>query len=62
MYAHLFHSHFSQLQEQGVEAHLNSSFKHIMYFILEFDLVPKQELLPLKNLILVLLDKTEADI
>jgi len=57
VYAHIFHSHFSQVQEAGGEAHLNSSFKHLMYFILEFNLVEEDELLPLKNLITLLKEK-----
>ena len=54
MYAHVFHSHFAQLKSQGAEAHLNSSFKHMTFFILEFDLIEENELKPLDNLIQIL--------
>jgi len=35
----------------GEEAHLNTCFKHFYYFITEFSLVDKKELLPLQELI-----------
>lgn len=35
----------------GEEAHLNTCFKHFYYFIDEFDLVDKREMLPLQELI-----------
>jgi MOB kinase activator 1 len=57
LYAHIFHTHFGEVEARGAEAHLNSSFKHLMYFILEFDLVEEAELAPLKNLIKILTDK-----
>eukprot|EP01083_Nonionella_stella_P083940 232186_1 len=51
LYAHVYHSHFTQIQELGFEAHLNTCFKHLTYFIVEFDLVPSRELLPLRQLL-----------
>ena len=36
----------------GAEPHLNTCFKHYMYFVYEFNLIPnKQELAPLQELI-----------
>ena len=36
----------------GAEPHLNTCFKHYMYFVNEFDLIPrKEELQPLQELI-----------
>ena len=35
----------------GEEAHLNTSFKHFVYFIQEFELIDKKELAPLHELI-----------
>jgi len=32
----------------GEEAHLNTSFKHFVYFIQEFELIDKKELAPLQ--------------
>lgn len=57
LYAHIFYSHFESIQNKGAEAHLNSSFKHLVYFILEFDLVETAELVPLKDLIKKLTDR-----
>ena len=42
----------------GAEPHLNTCFKHYMYFVYEFNLIPrKEELQPLQELI----DKLMAD-
>ena len=35
----------------GEEAHLNTSFKHFVYFIQEFELIDRKELAPLQELI-----------
>ncbi|KAJ3446049.1 mob kinase activator 1b [Anaeramoeba flamelloides] len=57
VYAHMYHDHFSQIVTLGEEAHLNTSFKHFIYFVNEFKLVDKKELAPLKELIETLLNK-----
>jgi len=36
VYAHIYHAHFKQIQTLGADAHLNTCFKHFMYFVLEF--------------------------
>lgn len=52
VYAHIYHSHFKVIvQELGEEAHLNTSFKHFVYFIKEYHLVSKKEMLSLSELI-----------
>jgi len=51
VYAHVYYSHFEQVKELGAESHLNSSFQHFAYFVLEFHLIPEEELRPLKKLI-----------
>jgi len=51
IYAHIYHSHFKQIQALGADAHLNTCFKHFMYFVLEFKLVDAKELAPCKELI-----------
>mmetsp|Transcript_17286 Transcript_17286/g.25728 ORF Transcript_17286/g.25728 Transcript_17286/m.25728 type:complete len:202 (+) Transcript_17286:57-662(+) len=51
VYAHIYHSHFAKIVALGEEAHLNTSFKHFIYFIQEFHLVDKKELVPLAELI-----------
>jgi len=51
VYAHIYYSHFHKIVSLGEEAHLNTCFKHFYYFITEFGLVDKKELLPLQDLI-----------
>ncbi|XXQ38344.1 Thioredoxin domain-containing protein [Plasmodiophora brassicae] len=58
LYGHIYYSHFEKIQDIGAEAHLNSCFKHLIYFINEFKLVDKKELAPLQKLI----DKLLPDI
>jgi hypothetical protein len=47
----------------GAEAHLNTCFKHFIYFVHEFKLIDPKELQPLKDLIDSLMgrDKKGAD-
>jgi hypothetical protein len=40
-----------QLRDLGVEAHLNTAFKHFYLFIREFDLVQMKDMEPLKEAI-----------
>ena len=42
---------FQEIVSLGEEAHLNTSFKHFVYFIQEFELIDKKELAPLRELI-----------
>ncbi|ELT99752.1 hypothetical protein CAPTEDRAFT_21709 [Capitella teleta] len=51
VYAHIYHQHFGQVIQLEEEAHLNTSFKHFIFFVQEFDLVDKRELAPLQELI-----------
>lgn len=51
VYAHVYHSHFDQVIELKEEAHLNTSFKHFIFFVQEFHLIDKKELAPLQPLI-----------
>lgn len=51
VYAHVYHSHMERVVELSFEAHLNSCFKHFLYFVLEFKLVRSEELRPLQTLI-----------
>jgi len=59
VYAHIYHSHFPKIVSLGEEAHLNTSFKHFIYFIQEFSLVEKKELAPLQELIAQLCQNKE---
>jgi len=51
VYAHMYHSHFKQICALGEEAHLNTCFKHFIFFVKHFDLVEDKELAPLQELI-----------
>ena len=33
VYAHIYHQHFREVVSLGEEAHLNTSFKHFIYFV-----------------------------
>jgi MOB kinase activator 1 len=52
VYAHIYYCHFERMSSLGAEPHLNTCFKHYMYFVYEFNLIPnRQELQPLQELI-----------
>ena len=51
VFAHIYHSHMTQVEELGMEAHLNTALKHFVYFVREFNLVPSSELEPLRSVI-----------
>jgi len=51
VYAHIYHSHFPHIMSLGLEYHLNTCFKHFIYFIDEFKLVDDKDLAPLAELI-----------
>jgi len=57
VYAHIYHSHFQKIVGLGAEAHLNTCFKHFIYFVYEFKLIDPKELEPLKDLIDSLMGK-----
>jgi len=63
VYAHIYHSHFQKIVGLGAEAHLNTCFKHFIYFVYEFKLIEPKELEPLKDLIDSLMgkDKDKTD-
>jgi len=49
IYAHIYYSHAQEIVDLGVEAHLNTAFKHFYLFIEEFDLVEPKEMAPLEH-------------
>lgn len=51
VYAHIYHSHFKSVVALGVEAHLNTCFKHFIFFTKQFNLIDEKELAPLRELI-----------
>jgi len=57
IYAHVYSTHFDQLRRLGANAHLNTCFKHFVYFTREFSLIDDDELAPLKKLIVRFLNE-----
>jgi len=51
VYAHIYHAHFAKIVSLGEEAHLNTCFKHFLFFTQEFQLIQRSELEPLQDLI-----------
>jgi len=51
VYAHIYHSHFDKVVSLEEERHLNTSFKHFVFFVQEFNLIDNKELAPLRELI-----------
>jgi MOB kinase activator 1 len=52
VYGHLYCSHFEKMSQLGIEAHLNTGFKHFYLFVREFKLIEdKKELAPLAHVI-----------
>jgi len=49
VYAHVYLSHVDRIQELGAGAHLNTCFKHFIFFVKEFKLIEEGELEPLKH-------------
>jgi len=49
IYAHIYYSHAQEIVDLGVEAHLNTAFKHFYLFISEFDLVEPKEMAPMDH-------------
>lgn len=50
VYAHIYNHHFAQVCALSIEAHLNTSYRHFLLFITEFQLVEPRELAPLVEL------------
>jgi MOB kinase activator 1 len=51
IYAHVYHAHFNQILLQKEQTHINTSFKHFIFFVQEFKLMNDKELQPLQPLI-----------
>jgi len=49
VYAHVYHSHFDRVLELHAEAHLNTCFKHFIYFAREFKLLDESHTKPLQG-------------
>jgi len=51
VYAHIYYNHFPHIVMLGCQNHLNTCFKHFIFFIDKFNLVEQRELAPLAELI-----------
>ncbi|KAG5182715.1 hypothetcal protein [Tribonema minus] len=51
VFAIIYCSHFETIEQLGAAKHLNTSFKHLIFFVLEFDLLPRREMDPLDALV-----------
>jgi len=49
VFAILYHAHFKSIERLGAAAHLNTCFKHFMFFVYEFNLVSDKDLKALKG-------------
>eukprot|EP01113_Clastostelium_recurvatum_P032890 TRINITY_DN4287_c0_g1_i2.p1 TRINITY_DN4287_c0_g1~~TRINITY_DN4287_c0_g1_i2.p1 ORF type:complete len:213 (-),score=41.84 TRINITY_DN4287_c0_g1_i2:26-664(-) len=56
VYAHLYHAHYEKIQSLGAEAHLNTCFKHIYYFMKEFNMIDEKNMEPLEDQIKQLIE------
>ena len=57
VYGHLYLCHVHDIERNGAIAHLNSSFKHFVYFSKEFNLISEHEIVPLRQLYDAILSK-----
>lgn len=60
VYAHIYNHHFAQICALSLEAHLNTSYRHFLLFVNEFQLVDPKELAPLNELNEAILDENAA--
>eukprot|EP01040_Poterioochromonas_malhamensis_P007881 gene7881-8521_t len=51
IYAIIYSHHFSKLEQAGAVSHLNTSFKHLLLFIWEYNLVQPNEFDALKDIV-----------
>jgi hypothetical protein len=51
VFAIVYYHHFTPLEEIGAVSHLNTSFKHFIFFIWEYDLVAEAEQEALQDII-----------
>ncbi|EKG07005.1 cell cycle associated protein MOB1, putative [Trypanosoma cruzi] len=61
VYAHVYYSHFAKIRELQEESHINTALKHFMYFVWEFDLIPREEVSPLHELLINLMGQRAKD-
>ena len=61
LYAHLYCTHSDKVRSIGANAHLNTCFKHFMYFSAEFGLIDESDQQPLARLILKMRENDSRD-
>jgi len=47
VFVHVYIHHFDRITQIGAEAHVNTCYKHYVYFVVEFNLLKKEEMEPL---------------
>ncbi|CDJ45860.1 mob1/phocein family domain-containing protein, putative [Eimeria brunetti] len=62
MYCHIYRQHFDWLLETDTVAHVNSCFKHALFFGMEFGLVKLEDVAPIKGLALHFLEQAQREI
>jgi MOB kinase activator 1 len=55
VFVHLYYHHYEEIRNNGSSAHLNTIFKHFLFFSFEFKLLEKDETEPLNEVIVQLL-------
>ncbi|PKI85667.1 Mob1p [Malassezia vespertilionis] len=50
IYAHMYNHHFAQVCALHLEVHLNTSYRHFLLFVTEYNLVDPKEMAPLAEL------------
>lgn len=60
IFAIIYSHHFSKLEEVGAVAHLNTSFKHFLFFSWEFELIEARELDAIREIVAELRRKYDA--
>lgn len=61
VYAHMYYSHYVQIQNLELEAHFNTCFKHFILFVEEFEMIEDKELAPLEDVIAKIANKQSTD-
>lgn len=51
VFAIIYTNHYSKIDAQGAASHLNTSFKHFLFFLWEYDLVKEAELDALHDIV-----------
>lgn len=47
VFVHVYIHHFDRITQLGAEAHVNTCYKHFIYFVTEFNLLRREEIQPL---------------